>query len=154
MIIRLNLDNYIINTISVLSVDINFTEGLYCIACQYKVIEKRNHYIYSTTFIVYIIIMALISELTLIAVLTIISNNQKSHDQLAQNELRDSYSYVVIGAGAAGSVVAARLSENENVNVVVLEAGESANMFNDIPCKRQLILLIILLITLLLHSLN
>ncbi|KAF2168878.1 GMC oxidoreductase [Zasmidium cellare ATCC 36951] len=53
----------------------------------------------------------------------------------AEDFLKHDYDYIVIGGGTAGLVVAARLTENEDVTVGVLEAGKSklGDMLVDSP---------------------
>ncbi|KAG1665350.1 Glucose dehydrogenase [FAD, quinone] [Nymphon striatum] len=57
----------------------------------------------------------------------------KFGNSMDDEQLLSQYDYIIIGAGSAGSAVAARLSENKETKVLLLEAGKEDNFLTEYP---------------------
>lgn len=78
------------------------------------------------------------ANLSLIALLLTLSSTilrQQNHYNTIASRQRwdDTYDYIIVGAGSAGSVVAARLSELQVNRVLLLEAGTEETIISTMP---------------------
>ena len=45
----------------------------------------------------------------------------------------NSYDFIIIGAGSSGATIARRLTENSNINVLLIEAGKKEHFYSKMP---------------------
>lgn len=64
-----------------------------------------------------------LTALYLSMLFTLVYTTVLSPQDLSASQATSTYDYVVVGCGIAGLVVSMRLSENEDVSVICLEAG-------------------------------
>lgn len=74
----------------------------------------------------------------LVAVAVIVLQRTLRHNSLRTNRpIAQEYDFVIVGAGSAGSVLGARLTENPATSVLVLESGGPQTVLTDMPARER-----------------
>ncbi|XP_071858531.1 glucose dehydrogenase [FAD, quinone]-like [Bombus fervidus] len=84
-------------------------------------------------------IASTLSMLISVLLYVIYSNVPYSSTNVPSKSLLPAYDFIVVGGGSAGAVVASRLSEVEDWNVLLLEAGGDGSAVYDIPSLADLL---------------